>query len=135
MSVEEMLDVPGVKERIDVEAHRENGPGVQTAAAFYRPLRSGAGDVGFISPMSQRFCSGCNRLRLTADGRLRSCLPTDTEVSLRSALRSKSDDSALADLILKAVSLKPEYGEYKFSEQDRRSGCIAARRSMTEIGG
>ncbi len=135
ISVDEMLKLPGVKERVDTETSREDGPGVRTAAAFYRPLRSAGGDVGFISPMSERFCNGCNRLRLTSDGRLRSCLPTDSEVSIRKALRNSSDRAPLAALIEEAVLLKPEQGEYKFNDEELKAGCIASRRSMTEIGG
>ena len=54
--------------------------------ATYYALRDG-GEVGVISPVSCRFCDICNRLRLTADGRLRPCLTSDGEVHLRSALR------------------------------------------------
>jgi cyclic pyranopterin phosphate synthase len=134
MTVEELLKIPGVRERVDVTAVPEKGPGVQTTAAFYLPLKSGKGDVGFIAPMSQRFCDCCNRLRLTADGRLRSCLPLDTEVNLRPALRGKTDDRALSALIQKAVFLKPEFGEYKFNKEGRSCHELP-RRSMTEIGG
>jgi cyclic pyranopterin phosphate synthase len=129
ITVDELLKIPGVREKVDVTAAPERGS--KGAAAFYLPLRSGKGEVGFIAPMSQRFCHGCNRLRLTADGRLRSCLPTDAEVNLKPALRAGSDDRAIRGLIEKAVELKPEFGEYKFNK-----GCRGEpRRSMTEIGG
>jgi cyclic pyranopterin phosphate synthase len=132
ITVDELLKMPGVRERVDVTAAPDRS--LQTAAAFYLPLKSGKGDVGFIAPMSQRFCQGCNRLRLTADGRLRSCLPSDVEVNLRPVLRGKKDDGAILALIQKAVMLKPEFGEYRFNKGCRGS-ATAPKRSMTEIGG
>lgn len=127
--VDELLKIPGVGERVDIEAVPDRGS--NGAAAFYLPLRSGNGEVGFIAPMSQRFCHSCNRLRLTADGRLRSCLPTDAEVNLKHALREGKDVTTIAALIQKAADMKPEFGEYKFNK-----GCRGEpRRSMTEIGG
>jgi cyclic pyranopterin phosphate synthase len=132
ITVDELLKMPGVRERVDVTTAPDRS--LQTAAAFYLPLKSGKGDVGFIAPMSQRFCHGCNRLRLTADGRLRSCLPSDVEVNMRPALREKADDEAISALIRKAVLLKPEFGEYRFNK-GCRGGNTVPKRSMTEIGG
>ncbi len=69
------------------------------------------GTVGFISPLGEHFCGACNRLRLTADGRLRPCLLLDREVSVREALREEhgtaARDEAIAALIRQAVALKP----------------------------
>ena len=63
------------------------------------------GTVGFISPLGNHFCNKCNRLRLTADARLRSCLLVDKEISIREALQSGAD---LTDFLLKAVAGKPK---------------------------
>lgn len=65
-----------------------------------------AGKVGFIASMSAAFCSGCNRLRLTADGNLKVCLFGSAEVSLRDAMRAGASDDALVELIDAAVNRK-----------------------------
>ena len=70
-------------------------------------IRGGAGEVGIISPVSVPFCATCNRLRLTADGKLRSCLLREDEVDLKSRLRANCSDAELESLIRYAVSLKP----------------------------
>jgi len=75
-----------------------NGP----ARTFRLP--GALGTVGFISPLGDHFCARCNRLRLTADGRLRSCLLLDIEVLVRDALRANAD---VTPLIERAVRLKP----------------------------
>ena len=63
-----------------------------------------AGHLGVISPLGEHFCETCNRIRLTADGKLRPCLLSDSEISLQEALRGERD---LGDLIRKAVFEKP----------------------------
>jgi cyclic pyranopterin phosphate synthase len=67
--------------------------------------RDGAGTVGFITPRTEPFCAGCNRLRLTADGTLLPCLFSREGIPLRDALRSGGD---IAALIWDAVRAKPE---------------------------
>lgn len=83
------------------------------------------GTVGFISPLGDHFCNKCNRLRLTADGRLRSCLLVDKELSLRDALKQRKD---LKTLIEKAVAEKPQGHELK------DHNCPETR-CMSQIGG
>ena len=82
--------------------------------------------------MSNRFCDACNRLRLTSDGRLRSCLPSDKDVDIKEALRSNATpgaiDDVLIELVRKAVLLKPEVGEYNYDDDSRG-------KSMLQIGG
>jgi len=77
---------------------RGNGP-----AAYYR-LDGARGSIGVITPMTHTYCASCNRVRLTADGRLRTCLFGDHEVDLRSPLRA---GEALAPLFRKALDEKP----------------------------
>jgi len=77
-----------------------------TSKAF--KIRSYTGQFGFITSMSEHFCSTCNRVRLTADGNLKVCLFGNAEVSLRDALRSNASDQALNDLIGMAVRQKKE---------------------------
>jgi cyclic pyranopterin phosphate synthase len=70
-------------------------------------FRGASGEVGFISPVSEHFCGSCNRLRLTSDGKLRTCLFSDDEVDIRKALRDGSSDSEIEALLFRAVRLKP----------------------------
>jgi cyclic pyranopterin phosphate synthase len=122
--VKEMLAMPGVRERLaDIPAENDG-----YAAARYIPLANGTGDVGFISPMSNRFCDGCNRLRLTADGKIRACLPADDEVDIRTILRADCSDADIEQCLRDVVLMKPEVGVYNFEEQGRQ-------RSMVQIGG
>lgn len=85
------------------------------------------GAVGFISPLSGHFCGGCNRLRLTADGRLKPCLLTGREIDLRAPLRSGADDRTIADLFIRAAAQKP------LSHGQAPSGV--GLRPMSRIGG
>lgn len=124
LSTEDILKMPGIIERVDISSVPEQ----ENSASLYLPLKNGKGEAGFITPMSKRFCDICNRLRLTADGRLRSCLPTDKDVDIKEALRSNVSDEELVALIRQAVLLKPEVGEYNFDKSGHD-------RSMVEIGG
>jgi cyclic pyranopterin phosphate synthase len=99
--------------------------------ATYYARRDG-GEVGVISPVSCRFCDLCNRLRLTADGRLRPCLTSDGEVPLRSALRPRVLPKALAAAFHTAVAGRPAHGTYRTTARDVHS---PAARSMAAIGG
>ena len=74
--------------------------------ARYFQFPNAQGTVGFISPLSRHFCSECNRLRLTADGKLRPCLFSDDEYDLRTALRSGDEQSART-VFAQALGAKP----------------------------
>jgi cyclic pyranopterin phosphate synthase len=122
--VSELLALPEIIERVDLSAWQRQG----SSAARYLPLRHASGRVGFIEPMSNRFCEGCDRLRLMSDGKLRPCLPADNEVDLRSAMRSGSSDQDIEALVRNAVASKAEIGQYRFETNGRQ-------RSMISIGG
>jgi len=85
-----------------VEAKRMDGP-----ARIYR-FAGAVGTVGFISPISHHFCDRCNRLRLTSEGRLRSCLLSDQETDLRERLRNGATDAEIRELIIAAILSKPK---------------------------
>ncbi len=93
-----ILALPGV---------REARNGASSAALTYE-VPGFAGKLGIISPVSRKFCSGCNRLRVTADGRLRSCLFGRETLDLRGVLRGAHGDDAVADLFRRAVRTKPQ---------------------------
>ncbi len=89
----------------------------------------GIGEVGFINPVSEPFCSTCDRIRLTADGQIRTCLFATDETDLRAVVRANTDDEALAETLRQAVwkkELKHYIGDKRFKR---------ASRSMSMIGG
>jgi cyclic pyranopterin phosphate synthase len=87
------------------------------------------GSVSFITSMSDHFCGGCNRLRLTADGSVKSCLFHQAEVNLRAALRGGSGNEVLEAMIRSALILKPQ-------QHPAMDELVALEnRSMIEIGG
>jgi cyclic pyranopterin phosphate synthase len=85
----------------------ESATGAGPARCFRLPGAKGL--VGFISPLSeQQFCASCNRMRLTAEGRIRPCLLTDHEVDLKETLRSGGSDHDLRERLLLALGTKPD---------------------------
>ena len=96
-------------------------------ARYYR-LSGARGTIGFITPVSQHFCFGCNRLRLTADGKLRLCLLSDLEIDLRSVLRQGADEEQIMDVLRKGIDSKPLH--HHLDECELPEG-----RLMSEIGG
>ncbi|HET7036333.1 MAG TPA: GTP 3',8-cyclase MoaA [Thermomicrobiaceae bacterium] len=96
-------------------------------ARIYR-LPGGVGTIGFISPVSQPFCAFCNRIRLTADGKLRLCLLRNDEVDVRDILRGSGSEDELIERIRLGVWRKP-WG-HGLAEGDRDTG-----RGMSQIGG
>jgi cyclic pyranopterin phosphate synthase len=101
-----------------------NGP-----AMYYR-LAGARGTIGFISPLTEpSFCSRCNRMRLTSDGKLRPCLLGEDEIDLKIPLRNNASMEELKSLILKAVASKPEH-------HNLEGGNIRlVNRKMSQIGG
>jgi len=89
----------------------------------------GIGEVGFINPVSEPFCASCDRIRLTADGQLRTCLFATEETDLRAVVRSDAPDEVLADTLRRAVWNK-ELNHYIGDKRFKR-----ANRSMSMIGG
>lgn len=88
-----------------------------------------SGTVSFISSMSDSFCGTCNRLRLTSDGSIKSCLFYPAETSLRDALRKGITDQTLEEMILQALAMKPE------AHPPAEEIAAADNRAMIEIGG
>jgi cyclic pyranopterin phosphate synthase len=95
-------------------------------ARVYR-FADGRGKIGFINPVSEPFCADCNRIRLTADGRLRTCLFSLNETDLRGPLRAGASDRELERIIRDAVwrkELKHHVGEPGFIQPDRTMSAI-----------
>jgi GTP 3',8-cyclase len=99
-----------------------------STAKRYR-FADGAGEIGFVNPVSEPFCSSCDRIRLTADGQLRTCLFSRREWDLKAPLRDGSSDEQVAEVVRFAVAHK----ELKHKIND--AGFVRASRSMSQIGG
>ena len=97
-------------------------------ARRYR-FADGRGEMGFISPVTEPFCGDCNRIRLTAEGELRTCLFSMTETDLRGPLRAGATDTELDELVRDAVWRK----ELKHHVND--PGFVQPVRTMSRIGG
>ena len=125
---EELLEIINARAREEGLPELEPLDGEQKpigwGPARYFAFPNAQGTVGFISPLSRHFCSECNRLRLTADGKLRPCLFSDREVDVRAALRDGGED-AVYDCFLQALQLKPD------EHHDR----VGTERRMSQIGG
>jgi cyclic pyranopterin phosphate synthase len=112
-------------EQLNVKKSKSAGP-----ATIFR-IKGGRGEVGFINPVSSHFCSTCNRLRLTADGRLRACLLKEEEIDLKKALSENCSDAVLERLIREAILLKPKHHDLDCSDRHLKK----CHRDMSEIGG
>ena len=97
--------------------------GTDGVSRIYR-LPGALGTVGLIEPMSHAFCSNCSRIRITADGKLKPCLHSETEIPLRGL-----SGEALREAIMRGVAMKPKQHELT------RDGESRAGRGMNEIGG
>ena len=97
-------------------------------ARVYR-FADGRGAIGFINPVSEPFCGDCNRIRLTADGRLRTCLFSLNETDLRAPLRAGADDAELEQIVRDAVWRK------ELKHHVNEPGFVQPLRTMSAIGG
>jgi cyclic pyranopterin phosphate synthase len=128
-SPDQVLTGQEVRAAIDAVYPLEPEPREPHATARVYRFADGKGKIGFINPVSEPFCGDCNRIRLTADGRLRTCLFSLNETDLREPLRSGADDNELERIIREAVWRK----ELKHHVGD--PGFIQPARTMSAIGG
>lgn len=124
---EELLET--INERAREEGMAELAPAGEDRPIGWGPARyyefpGARGTVGFISPLSRHFCSECNRIRLTADGKIRPCLFSDTEYDVKTALREGGEDAVRA-VLFEALGAKP----------DEHHDKVGTERGMSQIGG
>ena len=121
----------GAEIRAAIEAHFALEPEPREPSATARVYRfaDGNGRIGFINPVSEPFCGDCNRIRLTAEGRLRTCLFSLGETDLRAPLRAGAGDDELERIIRDAVWRK------ELKHHVNEPGFIQPARSMSAIGG
>src|SRR5947209_676029 len=118
-----------LRRMIDAVHPLEELPRERSATARVFRFRDGGGEIGFINPVSEPFCADCDRIRLTADGKLRTCLFSLHETDLREPLRAGAADAELERIVRDAVwqkELKHSIGEPGFRQPAR---------TMTAIGG
>jgi GTP 3',8-cyclase len=109
----------------------EKVPGIDpsSTSVVYR-FADGRGEMGFINPVTEPFCATCDRIRLTADGQLRTCLFSIDETDLKAPLRNRATDLEVEQVIRAAVWKKEK--KHKINEGD---AFQRASRSMSQIGG
>lgn len=117
-----------INEVYPLEPVNTNGDGKHEPAKRYR-FADGDGDIGVIASVTEPFCDQCNRIRLTADGKLRACLFSLTETDLLTPLRAGASDEAIANLMIETVKNK-EPG-HKINSAD----FVKPARNMSRIGG
>jgi cyclic pyranopterin phosphate synthase len=124
------VPIPEIRARIETEVgplqpiHGPTGSG----PARYFQLPGAEGTIGFIGALSDHFCTTCNRLRLTADGRLRPCLMSEDEIDLRTPLRAGADLETVKALLAQAIQRKPQ--------RHHLAEALSPRdRTMAQIGG
>jgi cyclic pyranopterin phosphate synthase len=129
--IDHYLPLTTIKERLDRQwtligsDHRSGGP------ARYYDIAETGGRIGFITPLTNNFCAGCNRIRVTATGQLFACLGGAEQVDLRGPLRSDTPDENLAVALDEAMRIKPERHHFHI---EKGSGP-AQPRHMSVTGG
>jgi len=126
----DLLTIPQIKNRLEnvgplmpVSSGESDGPAMRFR--FERAL----GEIGLIGPVSSHFCAECNRLRLTADGKIRTCLFSDEETDVKELLRNGASDWDLKERLRAALRTKPER-HYINTHQFKK-----CQRNMSAIGG
>ncbi len=127
---DKVLSIDSVKQIIAQEYQLLPGENVRGyGPAKYLQPQGGKGSLGFISPLSDHFCGECNRIRMTADGKLRGCLYNKSEIDLRLALYNNCNDEQLLTLFRRAILMKP--GQHQMLDGWGKDN----RRKMYQIGG
>jgi GTP 3',8-cyclase len=126
-SRDQVLTGAELREIIDRVYPLEAAPREPHATARIYRFADGRGEIGFINPVSEPFCADCNRIRLTADGKLRTCLFSLHETDLREVLRAGAGDAELETVVREAVwrkELKHHVGEPGFRQPPRTMSAI-----------
>ncbi len=129
LSDRQYISIDEVKERITALGPLEPSSSVKgNGPAKYYTLPGANGTIGFISPVSEHFCFNCNRIRLTADGKIRPCLLSEKEFDIRPLLRDGIPQEELSRAITEAIMAKPR-------QHHLASGSRPKGRSMSQLGG
>jgi cyclic pyranopterin phosphate synthase len=128
-----MLFVP--VEEFMKKIHRMGRVQIEPANDSYGPARlcklpGAVGKVGFIAPVTSHFCGSCNRLRMTADGKIKTCLFSREEIDIKAALRAGATQNDVIDIFRRSVAQKP--AGHHLNTKDHQNAC---QRTMRAIGG
>jgi cyclic pyranopterin phosphate synthase len=126
---DQVLTGEEIRAAIDAEYPLEPEPREPSATARVYRFTDGHGRIGFINPVSEPFCGDCNRIRLTADGKLRTCLFSLNETDLREPLRAGATDAEVEQIIRDAVWRK------ELKHRVNEPGFVQPTRTMSAIGG
>ena len=125
-----IITIPQIQTRLEnigklipIPSDRWDGP-----AKRFR-IEGALGEIGLIGPVSSHFCDDCNRLRLTSDGKIRTCLFSDEEIDVKELLRRGGSDRDLKERLLLALQTKPERHHINTSQFKK------CQRNMSAIGG
>ena len=125
MPVEEIIKKINRIDRVQIEPASDSyGP------ARLARLPGAQGKVGFIAPISWHFCDSCNRLRMTADGKIKTCLFSREEIDLKTPLRTGATQNEIIDIFRQAVAAKSS--GHHLNAKDHQNAC---QRAMRAIGG
>lgn len=127
--MDKVLTGEEIRAAIDAVHPLEAEPREPHATARVFRFADGTGEIGFINPVSEPFCGDCDRIRLTADGKLRTCLFSVGETDLRAPLRAGATDAELEQLIRDAVWRK------ELKHRVNEPGFVQPARTMSAIGG
>lgn len=126
---DEVLTGAEIRALIEERWPLEEIPAKPSSTARRFRFADGAGEIGFVNPVSEPFCSTCDRIRLTADGQLRTCLFSRKEWDLKTPLREGASDAEVESLLRFAVQHK------ELKHRINEPGFVRASRSMSQIGG
>jgi GTP 3',8-cyclase len=118
-----------IRARIEERWRLEEEPREAHATARVFRFADGQGKIGFINPVSEPFCADCDRIRITADGRLRTCLFSLRETDLREPMRAGAGDDDLEEIVRNAVWRK------ELKHRVNEPGFVQPERTMSRIGG
>ncbi|WP_086933275.1 GTP 3',8-cyclase MoaA [Agarilytica rhodophyticola] len=111
ISSEDVRNLLATNFQLNPSEHSTGGPSRYWEAEGY------AGKIGFISPHTDNFCASCNRVRVTASGRLLLCLGNEHSVDLKQVMRANDDDQVLRQAIIEAMQIKPEKHEFDLTQE------------------
>jgi GTP 3',8-cyclase len=126
---DQVLSGAEIRAIVERQWRLEEVPAGPSSTARRFRFADGAGELGFVSPVTEPFCSSCDRIRLTADGRLRTCLFSRVEWDLQAPLRDGASDAELEEVIRNAVAHK------ELKHRINEPGFVRASRTMSQIGG
>nr|WP_070959487.1 GTP 3',8-cyclase MoaA [Hyphomonas sp. Mor2] len=133
--IDQYIPLPMVRDQLEARWQLEDLPAADRNAgpSRYARIAETGGKLGFITPLTNNFCAGCNRVRVTCTGRIYMCLGQDDHIDLRAAIRESDDpDAALNACLDRALFKKPERHEFNIKD---RGEAPALPRHMSVTGG